>query len=62
MSTPLVGWALIGAVLAKVTGGSVESLVPALAGDQIEKSVQGRVLGVVYTIGDLGSTLAHQLP
>ncbi|MEN8242407.1 MAG: MFS transporter [Chloroflexota bacterium] len=57
MSTPWIAIALIGAVLAKITGGSVESLVPALAGDQIEKPAQGRVLGMIYTFGDLGSTL-----
>jgi MFS family permease len=57
MTTSWVALALIGAVLAKITGGGVESLVPALTGDLIDKPAQGRVLGMIYTFGDLGSTL-----
>ena len=45
MSLPWIALALIGAILSKITGGSVESLVPALAGDQVEKSAQGRAWG-----------------
>lgn len=58
MSLRLPILALIGGFVAPVTGGSVESLVPAIAGDQISKAQHGRALGLIYTIGDLGSTLA----
>ncbi len=50
--------ALIGAFIAALTGGSVQSLVPAIAGDRVEPAQRGRALGVIFTIGDLGSTLA----
>jgi MFS family permease len=49
--------ALIGAFLAPITGTSVETLIPAIAGDRIEKAAHGRALGLIYTVADLGSTL-----
>lgn len=57
MTSPWIALALVGAIFAKITSGSVESLIPALTGDEIENTAQGRVLGIVYTLGDLGSTL-----
>lgn len=57
MSSPWLSLALVGALCAQLTGGSAETLIPAIAGDRIDKTAQGRALGVVYTFGDLGSTL-----
>ena len=57
MSSHWLPAALIGALLAQVTGGSTEALIPTIAGDHIEKTARGRALGIVYTFGDLGSTL-----
>ncbi len=57
MSSTWLLLALAGALLAQITGGSTETLIPAIAGDRIEKDAHGRVLGIVYTFGDLGSTL-----
>lgn len=57
MSSTWFPAALIGALLAQVTGGSTEALIPTIAGDHIEETARGRALGIVYTFGDLGSTL-----
>jgi MFS family permease len=57
MSSTWLSLALVGALLAQITGGSTETLIPAIAGDRIDKTAHGRVLGIVYTFGDLGSML-----
>jgi MFS family permease len=57
MSGHLIGWALLGAFLAQITGGSVETLVPAITGDRVEKASRGRALGMINTFGDLGAML-----
>jgi MFS family permease len=57
MSVKLAALALSGAFLVQVIGGGIESLVPAIAGDRIGRARHGRALGVIYTVGDLGSTL-----
>jgi MFS family permease len=57
MSGPVIGWALVGVFMAQITGASVEVLVPAITGDRVRKRAQGRTLGLIYTLGDLGSTL-----
>lgn len=57
MSGRLVGWAFLGVFLAQITGGSVETLVPAITGDRVEKAARGRVLGIISTFGDLGAML-----
>lgn len=57
MSGKVIGWAVLGVFLAQVTGGSVETLVPAITGDQVGKAARGKALGMIYTFGDLGSTL-----
>jgi MFS family permease len=57
MSLTAPGPAVAGALIAAVTGGSVQALVPAIIGDRAEKAQQGRALGIVYMAGDLGSTL-----
>jgi MFS family permease len=57
MSMKLLTLALVGAFLSPVIDGSIETLVPAIAGDRIDKVLQGRALGLIYTIADLGGTL-----
>jgi len=57
MSLNLLGLGLMGGFLSQISGGSIGSLVPAISGDQVEKSQHGRALGLIYTIGDFGSTL-----
>ena len=57
MSSTWLALALFGALLAQFAGGSTETLIPAIAGDQIGRNTRGRALGIVYTFGDLGSTL-----
>jgi MFS family permease len=52
------GLGLLGVGLVQFCGGSVEALIPALTGDRIDKVSRGRTLGIIYTFGDLGSTLA----
>jgi len=57
MSQNLLGLGLFGGFLSQITGGSIGSLVPAISGDRVDKLQHGRALGVIFTIGDLGSTL-----
>ena len=49
--------ALVGAVLATLSAGGIQGLVPAVVGDRVNMTRQSRVLGVVYTIGDIGSAI-----
>jgi len=53
--------ALIGGLVAAIAAGGVQALVPAIAGDRIRARERGRVLSVVYTLGDLGSALGPPL-
>jgi MFS family permease len=53
--------AVIGALLASIPGGGIQALAPAIAGDQVRPEVEGRVISVVYTIGDIGSALGPPL-
>ena len=57
MSSTWLSLAMVGAVLAQITSGSTETLIPAIAGDRIDKTAHGRVLGIVYSFGDLGAML-----
>ena len=43
--------------MATISAGSIQSLVPAIIGDRTGIGEQSRVIGVVYTIGDLGSAI-----
>ncbi len=49
--------AFLGALLASVPGGGIQALAPAIAGDKVRPEVEGRVISVMYTFGDIGSTL-----
>jgi MFS family permease len=57
MSLNFLSLGILGGFLSQVTGGSIGALVPAISGDQVDKTQHGRAIGVIYTIGDLGSTL-----
>jgi MFS family permease len=49
--------AILGALLGAIAGSGVQTILPALVGDRFELEDSGRVLGIIYTLGDLGSAL-----
>ena len=58
----LVAWGaptaiLTGISLGAVTGGSVQALVTALTGDLVSQAQRGRAIGLLHTVGDLGSAI-----
>lgn len=57
MSMPLIALAWIGALIVPVIGAGVETLVPAIIGDNTSRAINGRALGIIYIFADLGSTL-----
>jgi len=62
VSMVLMSWRAPAAVLAgmslgAVTGGSVQALVTALTGDLVTRAQRGRAIGLMHTIGDLGSAV-----
>lgn len=57
MGSLIMAIALLGAAFATVSAGGIQGLVPAVIGDRVSNTRQSRVLGVVYTIGDIGSAI-----
>lgn len=62
VSMVLVAWGAPLAILAGVSlgaeaGGSVQALVTALTGEVVSQAQQGRAIGVLHTVGDLGSAI-----
>ena len=53
----IVYLAFSGVLLASLFGGTSETLVPAIIGDEVGHQTSGRTLGIIYTIADLGATL-----
>jgi MFS family permease len=53
--------AIMGALLASIPGGGVQALAPVIAGDVLRPEVEGRVISVIFTIGDIGSALGPPL-
>jgi MFS family permease len=53
--------AVAGALAAAVTAGGVQALAPAIVGDGGHPVQRGRMLSLVYTLGDLGSALGPPL-
>jgi YNFM family putative membrane transporter len=53
--------AVAGALAAAVAAGGVQALAPILVGDHGQAALRGRMLSVVYTLGDLGSALGPPL-
>jgi MFS family permease len=61
MSLPIVAVAIAGIALAALTGGSIQSLAPAIIGDRVNRTQRGRAIGLIYILGDLGSTISPPL-
>ena len=61
MSGQLFSLAILGALIASISGGGVQSLVPAIVGDQVRQAQHGRVLSAIYSLGDIGSALGPPL-
>ena len=61
MSSVAMITTFLGALLASLPGGGVQTLAPATAGDIVRPEVEGRVISVIYTIGDVGSALGPPL-
>jgi hypothetical protein len=57
MSGRIRGLALFGAFLVPIASSSTETLIPAVAGDQVVKKLRSRALGLINTAGDLGATI-----
>jgi MFS family permease len=60
VSLSLVAWSapvaiLAGISLGAVSSSSVQSLAIALAGDLVNREQQGRAIGLLHTVGDIGS-------
>lgn len=50
-----------GIVFGAVANGGIQSLVTALVGDLVQERHQGRAVGLVHTVGDLGSAVGPPL-
>ncbi|MCJ7623553.1 MAG: MFS transporter [Anaerolineaceae bacterium] len=61
MSLPILALAILGILLASVTAGGIQSLVPAIIGDQVKEEHRSRTLSIAFTFGDLGSALGPPL-
>jgi len=57
MSIDIRSLALIGSFLVPLASSSVETLIPAIAGDRIPENLRSRALGMINTAGDLGATI-----
>jgi MFS family permease len=62
VSMALVAWGeppaiLVGVSLGAVAGGSIQALVTALTGDLVSQAQRGRAIGLLHTVGDLGSAI-----
>lgn len=53
--------AAVGALTVALAGPGVQSLVPALIGDRIESTRRSKALGIVFSVGDLGSAIGPPL-
>ena len=61
MSSVVIIAAVLGAFLASIPGGGIQVLAPVIAGDKVRPEVEGRVISVIYTVGDIGSALGPPL-
>ncbi len=57
MSVDIQSLALIGSFLVPLASSSVETMIPAIAGDRVPEHLRSRALGLINTAGDLGATL-----
>jgi MFS family permease len=61
MGAQSLATAIGGALIAAVASGGVQSMAPALTGDHIAEAQRSRALGLIFTIGDIGSALGPPL-
>ena len=61
MGGSIIWVALVGALLAALTAGSVQALAPAIIGDRVHEARQSRGLSVVLSLGDIASALGPPL-
>lgn len=61
MGGSIIWLALVGALLAAITAGSVQALAPAIIGDRVHEARQSRGLSVVLSLGDIASALGPPL-
>lgn len=61
MGGSIIWVALVGALLAAITAGSVQALAPAIIGDRVHEARQSRGLSVVLSLGDIASALGPPL-
>lgn len=57
MSTTWIPLAVLGALMVALASGGVQALAPAMAGDRVAVRGYSRSLGLIYSLGDLGSAL-----
>jgi MFS family permease len=53
--------ALVGAMVAAVSSGGVQAMAQSITGDRVALSRHSRGLGVIYSLGDLGSAIGPPL-
>jgi MFS family permease len=61
INLPWIVPAVTGALLVAITSGGTQAIVPSIIGDQIDRSEKSRAIGIVLSIGDLGSALGPPL-
>ncbi len=54
-------WAGLGALLVALSGPGIQALAPAIIGDRLSVQRRSRGLGVVFSLGDLGSAIGPPL-
>ncbi len=52
---------ILGVITSAIAGGSIPGIITAIIGDQIPQDHQSRVLGFVFSFGDLGSAIGPAL-
>jgi DHA1 family multidrug resistance protein-like MFS transporter len=57
MSLPVVLPAVLGGLIASASTAGIQTLVSSIVGDRVAPDLRSRVLGVIFTIGDLGSAV-----
>jgi MFS family permease len=57
MGNPAWITALMGGLISAFAGGGIQSLIPAIVGDHVDRSQTSRSLSFIFTVGDVGSAL-----
>jgi len=61
MSLPHFGLSVASGLISAITAGAIPLLIPAVVGDRVPEEQHGRVLGFIFSWGDLGSGLGPSL-